>query len=114
MIIRRPADTERMDTPHGVDARNLYNRPEAMLTHITLQPGESLKRHITPVDVVFYVLAGTGTVTIGDERCPVEADALVESPKGILHCWENHGDRPLRFLVVKTPRPTEKTIFPPE
>jgi quercetin dioxygenase-like cupin family protein len=27
-----------------------------MVTVIKLEPGQSLKKHITPVDVVFYVL----------------------------------------------------------
>ena len=72
-------------------------------------PGESLKRHITPVDVFFYVLEGKGQVEIGEERVEVSTDMLVESPKGIPHRLMNEGDSPFRFLVVKTPRPTSST-----
>jgi hypothetical protein len=36
--------------PHHVDARKIYESPHAMAVVITLKPGESLKRHMTPVD----------------------------------------------------------------
>ena len=100
-----------MENAHNVDARNLYNTTDAMITVITLTPGQSLKRHITPVDVVFYVLSGTGIIEIGDEKQEVTADTLVESPKDIMHCWYNESLEPLRFMVIKAPRPTNKTIF---
>jgi mannose-6-phosphate isomerase-like protein (cupin superfamily) len=95
--------------PHGVDARTLSDLTYAQVVHITLQPGQGLKRHITPVDVVFYVLEGTGVVEIGDESSVVGPNTLVESPARIPHRWINESHRPLRFLVVKTPRPTEAT-----
>jgi mannose-6-phosphate isomerase-like protein (cupin superfamily) len=95
--------------PHGVDARNLSDTENAQVVHITLQPGESLKKHITPVDVVFYVLQGRGVVEIGEERAEVGADTLIESPARIAHRWLNEGEETLRILVVKTPRPKEAT-----
>jgi mannose-6-phosphate isomerase-like protein (cupin superfamily) len=79
------------------------------VVHITLQPGEALKKHITPVDVVFYVLEGRGVVEIGEERASVCADTLIESPAKIPHRWINESDRPMRVLAVKTPRPKEAT-----
>ena len=111
MTTRRLDDVAIMDTAHKVDARNLYDTPDAMITIITLQPGQSLKRHITPVDVAFYVLSGTGVVEIGQEREQVGPDTLVESPKDIVHRLYNEGTEPFRFMVVKAPRPTRKTVF---
>ena len=95
--------------PHNVDARAISDTESAQVVHITLQPGESLKKHITPVDVVFYVLEGRGVVEIGEERQEVSVDSLVESPAKIPHRWINESDAPLRVLVVKTPRPKEST-----
>lgn len=95
--------------PHGVKASMIYNAESAQAVHITLEPGEALKKHITPVDVFFYVLEGTGVVEIGDERQEVGKDTLIESPAKIPHCWYNEGDGVLRILVVKAPRPTEST-----
>ncbi|MDA3799374.1 MAG: cupin domain-containing protein [Kiritimatiellae bacterium] len=111
MKTKKLSDTNVMENAHNVDARNMYNTADAMITVITLMPGQSLKRHITPVDVAFYVLSGTGIIEIGDEKEEVTADTLVESPKDILHCWYNESSEPLRFMVIKAPKPKTKTIF---
>ncbi|MDD1665772.1 MAG: cupin domain-containing protein [Methanomicrobiales archaeon] len=95
--------------PHHVDARKIYESPHAMAVVITLMPGEFLKRHITPVDVFFYVLEGEGVVEIGDERKTIGKDILVESPARIPHRWMNESKAVFRVLVVKVPRPTEET-----
>ncbi len=95
--------------PHNVDARMLHDTEKTQIVHITLKPGERLKRHVTPVDVVFYVLEGTGIVEIGDERKEVSKNTLIESPAKIPHCWYNESDEILRVLVIKLPRPTEAT-----
>jgi len=111
MIIKKLSETPIMSTAHNVDARNLYNSEYAMVTVIKLEPGQSLKKHITPVDVVFYVLEGTGIVEIGDETETVSKDSLIESPKDIVHCWFNESDSDLVFMVIKAPKPSKKTIF---
>ncbi|MCK5367821.1 MAG: cupin domain-containing protein [Cyclobacteriaceae bacterium] len=111
MIIKKLSEVGIMDNAHGVDARNLYNTNDAMITIITLEPGQSLKRHITPVDVAFYVLQGTGIVEVADEKMEVTIGTLVESPKDIIHCWYNESSSPLQFMVVKAPRPAKKTVF---
>jgi quercetin dioxygenase-like cupin family protein len=95
--------------PHHVDARKVYDSPHALAVVITLKPGESLKRHMTPVDVFFYVLEGEGVVEIGDERKAVARDMLVESPARIPHRWINESGEVFRVLVVKVPKPTEET-----
>lgn len=95
--------------PHNVKAAQVYDSEHAMVVHLTLEPGQSLKRHITPVDVFFYVLEGTGVVEVGDEKQTVGPDSLIESPARIPHCWYNESDKPLRVLVVKVPRPTTQT-----
>lgn len=111
IITKNLENTEIMKTAHGVDARNLYNTPDAMITVITLKPGQELKKHITPVDVAFYVLEGEGVVLIGDEELLVTKNTLVESPKDIMHCWYNRSVSDLRFMVIKAPKPTKKAIF---
>ncbi len=95
--------------PHHVDARKIYDTPHAIAVVITLKSGEALKKHITPVDVFFYVLEGTGVIEIGDEKKTVGKDMLVESPAMIPHKWTNDSSSVFRVLVVKVPKPTEET-----
>lgn len=92
---------ESSPNPHHVDVRKIFESPAISAVVISLQPGESLKKHVTPVDVLFYVLEGTGVVEIGDEREAVSKDVAVESPAGIAHRWINESDALFRVLVVK-------------
>ncbi|PWR72356.1 cupin domain-containing protein [Methanospirillum stamsii] len=109
MIITDVSQVVSGPNPHHVDARKIFDSPHAMAVVITLQPGESLKKHMTPVDVFFYVLEGTGIVEIGEERAEVTKDKLVESPARIPHRWINQSTEVFRVLVVKVPKPTEET-----
>ena len=91
--------------PHNVSARTLHDTEHVQVVMVTLQPGEALKRHVTPVDVFVYVLEGHGVMEIGDEREEVGPDTLIDSPARGPHRLINDSDEVFRFLVVKTPRP---------
>lgn len=111
MITRNYKTEEPKENPHKVDLRQLYNDPSAQIMHITLKPGESLKPHKTPVDVVFYILEGTPVVHIGEESKIIEKDTLVESPADSVHFISNEGPDIIRVLVIKAPRPEKITKF---
>lgn len=95
--------------PHGVSARTIYDTQFAQCLHIVLKPGEALKKHITPVDVFFYILAGSGQVEIGNEVREVQQDMVVESPARVPHRLMNPKGEDFRFLVMKVPKPQEAT-----
>ncbi len=109
MKVIRWEEAQVKENPYGVDARLLYETEHAQVVHLFLKPGEKLKRHVTPVDVFFYVLEGEGVVEIGDEKRKAKKDDLIDSPANIPHCWYNESNAPLRILVVKVPRPTKPT-----
>jgi mannose-6-phosphate isomerase-like protein (cupin superfamily) len=95
--------------PHGVSAKPLHASEHTQVTMVTLAPGERLRLHLTPVDVFFYILEGSGEVEIGDERAIVACDDLVVSPARVPHRVMNPSSAPMRFLVVKTPAQQEQT-----
>lgn len=47
-----------MKNIHNVNAAKIYDSEFALTVHLTLQAGESLKPHITPVDVLFLCSRG--------------------------------------------------------
>src|SRR5690554_2471813 len=102
---------EEYKTVHGVDVKQVYNSEHAQMNHITLQPGEALKPHITPVDAIFYILEGKPTILIGEERVQVKQDDVIDSPKNIVHCVYNESDKVVRFIVTKVPRQTTQSKF---
>lgn len=111
MKISNYKGNEEYKTAHGVDVKQVYNTEFAQINHILLQPGEALKPHITPVDALFYILEGTPTILIGEERVQVKQDDVIESPKDIVHCVYNETDKVVRFLVSKLPRPVTASKF---
>ncbi len=104
MRIAKVDQTKSFPNAHGVDARKIYETPDAEVIYMALTSGQALKRHTTPVDVFFYILEGKGVVEIGGDAQEVEKDALIDSPKGISHLLRNTGEGVFRFLVVKLPK----------
>lgn len=89
------------ENPHEVEAKRIYENEKAGVIFMALRPGQSLKKHTTPVDVFFYILEGRGIVEIGEEKQEVEKNTLIESPKGIPHLLRNTSEQVFKFLVVK-------------
>jgi len=87
--------------PHEVEAKKIYEKEKNAIIHMALKPGQSLKKHIAPVNVFVYVLEGKGIVEIGDEKCEVEKDTLIEIPKGSLHLLKNTSNEVFKFLALK-------------
>ncbi len=81
--------------------KKIHQAETAEVIHMALTPGQSLKKHTTPVDVFFYILEGKGIVDIGEEQQEVEKDMLIDSPKNVPHLLRNSGSGVFRFLVVK-------------
>jgi len=106
MLIVNNRANDMINKLHNVKTSLVLDKSEVMVVHITLEAGEQLRPHITPVEVFFYILEGECTVQVGDEKRKVSKDNLVESPANIVHCLYNETDEPVRVLVVKTPKPT--------
>ena len=101
MKITKVNDTNTFNNPHQVQAKKIFESDKTTVIHMMLKPGESLKSHVTPVDVLFYILQGEPDIEIGDERIKVSADSIVESPAKIPHCVYNETENIARFLVIK-------------
>lgn len=101
MKITEFAETASVKNPHNVDLRKLFESPSTTVVIITMKPGESLKKHVTPVDVLFYVLEGTVVVEIGDEQQSAGKDSLVESPAMIPHTLHNESKAMCRVMLIK-------------
>jgi quercetin dioxygenase-like cupin family protein len=59
--------------------------------------------HSHPDDDVFYVLAGTLSVRVGEEWVQAPRGSFVLIPGGTRHDFENRGDTPAGFLDLALP-----------
>lgn len=105
MEIIRIAEQPLKKTPRGVKARQVVDRPTVNVVNLVLAPGEEVPTHVTPVDVLFHVIEGTGKVIIGDETADVAAGDVVVSPAHIPHALKADGRDNFGVLVIKTPNP---------
>ena len=59
-------------------------------------------------DVVYYVVAGEGTVTLDGTASRIPTSAFISVPRGTAHSFERRGNRPLMLLAVLGGEPCER------
>jgi quercetin dioxygenase-like cupin family protein len=92
-------------TPRGAQARFLVDRKDVHVVNIVMKAGEDVASHVTPVDVLFYVIKGRGVVEIGDETAEVSETDIIVSPKDIPHALKASLGSEFSVLVIRTPNP---------
>jgi quercetin dioxygenase-like cupin family protein len=68
-------------------------------------PPPHLHRH---EDETFYVLEGACTFRLGDRRIPAGPGDFVNVPRGMVHCFRNETDAPMRMVLTFTPAGIER------
>ncbi|MCE5345320.1 MAG: cupin domain-containing protein [Bacteroidales bacterium] len=99
-----------MQTGWGVKGRPVIDMPEIGIINLVLEPGEQVPSHKTPVDVLFQVIDGKGTVTIGEESQVVEASDIIVSPAQIPHALEANQGCLFSVYVMKVPNMKKSAI----
>lgn len=111
MDIIRLAELETFINPHGFTARRVHNSHEVQVMNLMLKPGEVNPPQAGSIDMLFYVIQGTGKISIGDEEAVVGPTDIVLSPKNIPHGVYASEGEDFHVLVVKTPSPQPDAIF---
>lgn len=97
-------------TGWGVKGKPIIDMPEIGIVNLVMEPGEKVPSHKTPVNVLFQVIEGKGTITIGDETQIVEAGNIVASPLQVPHALEANQDCVFSVYVIKTPNPQKSAV----
>ncbi len=92
---------EKFDGPIGVTKQKVPHSYSTQTIQLTLEPGAIIPVHNKPANVLFYVLEGTGLVTVGDDKAHCTEGMYIESPKDVMHGWENTSNATLKVLVIK-------------
>ena len=79
----------------------------SMLAIVPPQGGPPPHIHMNE-DETFYVLDGSPTFRLGDERIVAGPGDFVNIPRGALHCFRNFSDEPMRMILTFTPAGIEK------
>ncbi len=109
MDIQNIRDVPSFTTKDGSEIRELLAHRNSVIQNQSLAearvaPGLSTQPHYHPLtEEIYYILEGTGEMTIGDEMQVVApGDAIAIAP-GEIHTIHNHGDQTLLFLCCCAP-----------
>lgn len=80
-----------------IDEKN-DGAPNYALRMIEVQPGGHTPKHTHPYEHENFVVDGQGRVLLEDEWHDVGPGSVVFVPADLLHCYENTGATPFRFL----------------
>ena len=109
MLVVNREETKILHTPHGSEIRPLIDRTTAPITQCSLAeellpPGKSVTPHHHEVlEEIYYILSGTGVMTIGAETRTVGAGDAIYIPKHHRHTLTNTGAEPVRVVLVCGP-----------
>jgi len=83
------------------DAWKLQSDDRTEVIQLHLPPGAEQASHLNPVPVIFYLLEGSGILTVRNQEIEVAAGDLVQVEQGIMRSWKNKSDGILKLLVLK-------------
>jgi mannose-6-phosphate isomerase-like protein (cupin superfamily) len=71
---------------------------------VCYEPGQATVSHLHPrQDEIFYVIAGKGSIVIGEEAVPVSAGSVVFGPLGVRHGIKADAGERLALMFIKGP-----------
>ncbi|NLJ82633.1 MAG: cupin domain-containing protein [Bacteroidales bacterium] len=98
-IIRSEDKTQILEKPKAF----LYHKNnEIELVKLNLQQNDEVALHINPIKVVFYVIEGSGVLTIGTSSYTLQAGDMAEVHPDEERGWSNPNPESLKILVIKT------------
>ena len=69
-------------------------------------PGQVLRFHEHPSsDELFYIVEGSGQLTVGDNQVMVDSGSLVYGPANVPHGLVNSGNERIVMISVQSPKP---------
>lgn len=102
--IFRPDEMTALERGRGARSWMLVNEAVGAESFISgmsqFQPGVSVPLHTHNCDEMVMVLEGAGDCEIEGERSPVKALDSTYIPAGVVHCFHNTGEVPMRILWV--------------
>ncbi len=87
------------------DGWHLLKRDDVSVIQELVPPGQVETNHLHNVSrQFFYILAGTGTMRIGEETIILSSGEGLEIPPGTAHQFRNDSGEDVSFLVISAPK----------
>lgn len=107
MLIRRKTQVDKRErsglTSHFMLGRGDTNENELAVTWVDVIPGSRQILHNHPEVQVYVIVAGHGTMQVGEERQAVQGGDLIYIPSNEMHGIENSSDEILSYVSAASP-----------
>jgi mannose-6-phosphate isomerase-like protein (cupin superfamily) len=106
MLIINRDKAKIIDTPHGSQIRPLMDRTtsaieKCSLAEEVLPVGAAVGAHFhRETEEIYYIMSGTGEMTVGGETEKVSAGDAVYIPVNNIHTLKNTGGEPMKIMLV--------------
>ncbi|MGE0090192.1 MAG: cupin domain-containing protein [Bacteroidales bacterium] len=87
--------------PFNLNAFILHSKKPVELVHILIKPDERLAEHQNPFDVIFFVIDGSGILSVDGQKHHLKSNDTIKIISSKMRDWENNTDSNLRLLVIK-------------
>jgi len=81
-----------------LDTRHLQTL--MFLAHASIAPGKKLTGHDDPMEEIYIIQTGRGSMQVDEEACEVTPGDAIHIPTGSVHELTNTGEGNLTILVV--------------
>ncbi len=96
------------------DSETRIVRSVARFGEVTIDPkGHCKEVSYSAEEQIYYILAGGGTLTYGEQKTPIKKDDFMYLPPEIRHGMANPSNSPLRFVVMGFKIPEGTTLPAP-
>lgn len=109
MSLRKNSEIDSIDGNEGTKIKqyfhphNTLNGINYSLAQFTLEPGKKSKLHQMKSSEIYYILEGTGNLTINEESHFLGKNDSAYVPPNSKQYIENAGDVDLKFLCIVEP-----------
>jgi len=109
MSLRKNSEIDSIDGNEGTKIKqyfhphNTLNGINYSLAQFTLGPGKKSKIHQMSSSEIYYILEGTGNLTINEDKYSLEKNDSAYVPPNSKQFIENSGDVDLKFLCIVEP-----------
>ncbi|MFO7830328.1 MAG: cupin domain-containing protein [Bacteroidales bacterium] len=87
--------------PIDLEAHILHSEKPVELVHLLLKSGETLAEHKNPFDVIFFVIEGSGILTINGKPTNLKATDTLKVTSDLDRGLNNNSEKDLKILVIK-------------
>ena len=109
MSLRKNSEIDSIDGNEGTKIKqyfhphNTLNGINYSLAQFTLGPGKKSKLHQMSSSEIYYILEGTGNLTINEDTYSLEKNDSAYVPPNSKQFIKNSGDGDLKFLCIVEP-----------